>query len=74
MPEFRRRGLGKAMLVHLARLTRERGRLEWSVLDWNEPSIRFYQALGAVAMDDWTVHRVTGDALDRLAAGGPENG
>jgi len=75
-PAFRGRGMGKAMLVHLAKLARERGcgRLEWSVLDWNEPSIRFYEALGAVAMDDWTVHRVTGEALDRLAAGGPEIG
>jgi GNAT superfamily N-acetyltransferase len=75
-PAFRGRGMGKAMLVHLAKLARERGcgRLEWSVLDWNEPSIRFYESLGAVAMDDWTVHRVTGEALDRLAAGVPENG
>jgi GNAT superfamily N-acetyltransferase len=75
-PRFRGRGMGKAMLVRLARLARERGcgRLEWSVLDWNEPSIRFYESLGAVAMNDWTVHRVTGEALDRLAAGGPEKG
>jgi len=75
-PAFRGRGMGKAMLVHLAKLARERGcgRLEWSVLDWNEPSIRFYESLGAVAMDDWTVHRVTGEALDRLAAGVPESG
>ena len=75
-PAFRRRGTGKAMLVHLAKLARERGcgRLEWSVLDWNEPSIRFYQSLGAVAMDDWTVHRVAGEALDRLAVAGSENG
>lgn len=75
-PAFRGRGMGKAMVVHLAKLAKERGcgRLEWSVLDWNEPSIRFYESLGAVAMDDWTVHRVTGEALDRLAAGGPESG
>jgi GNAT superfamily N-acetyltransferase len=75
-PAFRGRGMGKAMLVHLAKLARERGcgRLEWSVLDWNEPSIRFYASLGAVAMNDWTVHRVTGEALDRLAAGVPESG
>jgi GNAT superfamily N-acetyltransferase len=73
---FRGRGMGKAMLVHLARLAKERGcgRLEWSVLDWNEPSIKFYESLGAVAMDDWTVHRVTGEALDRLAVARPENG
>ena len=65
-------GLGRAMLVHLAKLAKERGcgRLEWSVLDWNEPSIGFYKALGAVAMDEWTVYRVTGEALDGLAAGG----
>jgi GNAT superfamily N-acetyltransferase len=75
-PAFRGRGAGKGMLVHLAKLAKERGcgRLEWSVLDWNEPSIRFYESLGAVAMDDWTVHRVTGEALDRLAAAGQENG
>jgi GNAT superfamily N-acetyltransferase len=75
-PAFRGRGMGKAMLVHLAKLAKERGcgRLEWSVLDWNEPSIRFYASLGAVAMNDWTVHRVTGEALDRLAAGVRESG
>jgi GNAT superfamily N-acetyltransferase len=74
-PAFRGRGGGKRMLMHLANLGRERGcgRLEWSVLDWNEPSIRFYESLGAVAMDDWTVHRVAGEALDRLAAAGQEN-
>jgi GNAT superfamily N-acetyltransferase len=68
-PRFRRSGIGKSMLAHLARLARERGcgRVEWSVLDWNEPSIRFYESLGAVAMDDWTVHRMTGEALERLA-------
>lgn len=68
-PRFRRTGIGKAMLAHLASLAKERGcgRLEWSVLDWNEPSIRFYESLGAVAMDDWTVHRVSGRALERLA-------
>lgn len=70
-PEYRGQGMGKAMLARLARLAKERGcgRLEWSVLDWNEPSIRFYEALGAVAMDDWTVYRVTGTALDDLASG-----
>jgi RimJ/RimL family protein N-acetyltransferase len=59
--------------VRLARLAVERGcgRLEWSVLDWNEPSIRFYRSLGAVPMDEWTVQRVAGDALARLAAGEP---
>jgi len=72
-PRFRRSGIGKSMLAHLARLARERGcgRLEWSVLDWNEPSIRFYESLGAVAMDGWTVHRMAGEALDRLADARP---
>ena len=70
-PDFRGRGFGKAMLSHLARLAQARGcgRFEWSVLDWNEPAIRFYTNLGAVAMSDWTVYRVTGAALARLAAG-----
>jgi GNAT superfamily N-acetyltransferase len=67
--EHRGKGYGKALLAHLAKLTRERncGRLEWSVLDWNEPSIRFYKSLGAVPMDEWTIYRVTGEALDTLA-------
>jgi GNAT superfamily N-acetyltransferase len=67
--EHRGKGFGKALLIHLARLTKERncGRLEWAVLDWNEPSINFYKALGAAPLDDWTVFRVTGDALDKLA-------
>ena len=68
-PEFRSRGIGKALLVHLARrAVREGcGRFEWWVLDWNEPSIAFYTSLGAQPMDDWTVFRVTGEALQRLA-------
>ena len=68
-PEYRGKGLGKALLIHIARLAKERncGRLEWSVLDWNEPAIRFYKNLGARAMEDWTVYRVNGEALDRLA-------
>ncbi|MBA3423074.1 MAG: GNAT family N-acetyltransferase [Rubrobacteraceae bacterium] len=68
-PEFRGLGLGKAMLARLARLAKERGcgRLEWWVLDWNEPAIKFYESLGAVAMNDWTVYRVTGEALEELA-------
>lgn len=66
---FRGRGFGRAHLTHLARLARERGcgRFEWSVLDWNEPAIRFYRNLGAVPMEDWTIFRVTGEALDDLA-------
>ena len=69
-PEFRGSGLGRSLLAYLARLTTERrcGRLEWSVLDWNKPAIGFYKKLGADVMSDWTVYRLTGDALDRLAA------
>jgi GNAT superfamily N-acetyltransferase len=68
-PAARGAGLGKALLAELARLAVERGcaRFEWSVLDWNTPSIGFYQALGARAMDDWTVMRVDGAALTALA-------
>ena len=68
-PEFRGRGIGKRLLQHLAALAVERkcGRLEWSVLDWNTDAIRFYESLGAKAMDEWTVYRVTGPALARLA-------
>lgn len=68
-PEFRGRGIGKQLLQHLAALAVERkcGRLEWSVLDWNKDAIRFYESLGAKAMDEWTVYRVTGEALTRLA-------
>ncbi|GGK46456.1 GNAT family N-acetyltransferase [Salinarimonas ramus] len=65
----RGRGIGKALLARLAARCREEGlaRLEWWVLDWNAPSIAFYRALGAIPMDEWTVMRVTGDALERLA-------
>lgn len=68
--QARGRGIGKAILVHLAQLAKQRGcgRLEWWVLDWNESAIRFYKSLGAVPMDEWTVYRVTGEGLDRLAA------
>ena len=67
-PHARGRGLGKALLTALARIAVERrcGRMEWSVLDWNEPSIRFYQSLGAVPLDEWTGYRLTGDSLQRL--------
>jgi GNAT superfamily N-acetyltransferase len=70
MPEARGAGLGKALLVELARLAVERdcARLEWWVLDWNEPSIGFYKSLGARPMDEWTVMRVDGDALTALAS------
>lgn len=68
-PEYRGHGYGKALLAELARLAVERGcaRLEWSVLDWNEPSIAFYRGLGAVAMDEWTTYRLSGEALAALA-------
>ena len=69
-PSVRSKGIGKVMLAYLARLATERGcgRLEWWVLDWNERAIRFYQSIGATPMDDWTVFRVAGEALDKLAA------
>jgi GNAT superfamily N-acetyltransferase len=71
-PEFRRNGYGRAMLGHLARLAVERGcgRFEWSVLDWNEPAIRFYQSLGATVLADWRITRVTGAPLAALAVHG----
>lgn len=67
-PQARGLGYGKALLTELARITVERGytRLEWSVLNWNEPAIGFYKALGAVPMDEWTVYRLTGEALAEL--------
>lgn len=66
---MRGRGIGKALLARLAAVAVEKrcGRMEWSVLDWNEPSIAFYKALGAVAMDEWTVYRLTGEPLQALA-------
>ena len=69
-PTHRGRGIGLALLRHLAGLAvaRGHGRFEWSVLDWNEPAIRFYQSHGAVPLADWTRFRVTGDALHALAA------
>src|SRR5499427_3493645 len=65
----RGKGFGKALLIYLAKLAKRRncGRLEWSVLDWNEPSIKFYKSLGARSMDEWNVFRLTGETLDRLA-------
>ncbi len=69
LPEYRGRGFGKAMLVHLARTAVEEdcGRFEWAVLDWNEPALKFYESLGAEKLDDWIIHRVTGEALQKLA-------
>jgi GNAT superfamily N-acetyltransferase len=69
-PEYRGRGLGKALLATAAKIAVARGcgRLEWSVLDWNAPAIGFYRSLGAQPLEDWTVYRITGAALKRLAA------
>ncbi|MEO8669662.1 MAG: GNAT family N-acetyltransferase [Tahibacter sp.] len=68
-PAFRGHGYGRMLMVFLAQIALERGcgRFEWWVLDWNRPSIDFYRGLGAVAMDEWTVQRVSGDALNALA-------
>jgi GNAT superfamily N-acetyltransferase len=72
-PEHRGAGLGKALLLALARLAVERGcgRMEWAVLDWNEPAIGFYRSLGARPMDEWTVFRLDADALARLTSRDP---
>ena len=69
-PAARGKGLGKALLVAVARVAVERGcpRLEWNVLDWNEPALRFYRSLGAEPLSEWTVHRVSGQALAKLAS------
>ena len=69
IPEYRNHGLGKGLLRHLAALALERGcgRFEWWVLDWNAPAIEFYRRQGAVPMEEWTVFRLTGDALRNLA-------
>lgn len=71
MPEHRGKGCGKALLRRLAQITMERGcgRLEWACLDWNKPSIDFYLSLDAAPMDQWTVYRLTGDTLRRMAEG-----
>lgn len=68
-PDFRSKGVGKALLRHLARRCVAEGlpRLEWWVLDWNEQALRFYRSIGAMPMDEWTVQRVTGDNLSKLA-------
>lgn len=75
-PEARGRGVGKQLLAYLARTAVERrcARLEWAVLDWNEPSIGFYRSLGAVPMDEWTTFRLTDDALALLAGSAPADG
>lgn len=69
LPEYRGRGYGKATLKRLAKIAVSRGcgRLEWSCLDWNQPSIDFYLSLGATSIDEWTVYRITGDILTEMA-------
>lgn len=69
-PVYRGMGIGKALLQHLAGIACQRGygRLEWAVLDWNEPAIGFYEQMGAMAMDDWTTYRVSGEGLQLMAA------
>lgn len=68
-PALRGRGIGRALLLHLARIANAEGcgRMEWTVLDWNKPAIDFYRSLGSVPMDEWTVHRLSGEALRRHA-------
>jgi GNAT superfamily N-acetyltransferase len=68
-PELRRRGVGQALFRRLAQIASERGcgRFEWSALDWNTPAIQFYESMGAKAMSEWTVYRLTGEALQRAA-------
>ena len=68
-PEMRGKGYGRALLVDLAKIARERGcgRMEWAVLDWNDPAIQFYHKLGAKPMDEWTVFRLTRDGIAKLA-------
>ncbi len=69
LPEWRGRGVGRALMGHLARVAvaRDCGRMEWAVLNWNDPAIRFYRTIGAQAMDGWTVYRLAGGALTKLA-------
>ncbi|NJK77177.1 MAG: GNAT family N-acetyltransferase, partial [Microcoleus sp. SU_5_6] len=71
LPEFRGRGIGKSLIVYLAKLAVERdcGRLEWSVLDWNELAIGFYKRMGADVLPDWRICRVAGESLAGLASG-----
>lgn len=71
LPELRGHGIGRALLAELARIALQRGcgRMEWAVLDWNEPALRFYRSIGARVLDDWKIERMTGAALERLAGG-----
>ena len=67
-PDFRGRGVGRALLTHVGKIAKDRGcgRFEWEVLDWNSPAIGFYKSLGAVPMDEWTKYRIAGEALDKF--------
>jgi GNAT superfamily N-acetyltransferase len=73
VPEARGKGIGKKLLAYLARLTKERdyGRLDWAVLDWNKPSIDFYESIGAKPLSDWIVYRLQGEALQKMAERAP---
>ncbi len=73
-PEFRGRGIGKALMMNIARIAIEKGytRFQWQVLDWNTPSIDFYESIGAVHMKEWYTYRLTGEALHKLAAIGED--
>ncbi len=75
-PRFRQRGIGKALLIHLARVAVEKGcgRYQWQVLDWNTPAIKFYESLGAKVMKEWLTMRVSGDGLGRLGEQGSNQG
>jgi GNAT superfamily N-acetyltransferase len=68
-PEVRGKGYGRALLIHLAKIARERscGRMEWAVLDWNEPAIQFYEKIGARPLDEWKIFRLTRDGIAKLA-------
>lgn len=74
LPKFRKKGVGKALFTYLARLAVERkcGRLEWAVLDWNEPAMKFYESMGAVCLSDWRIFRLAGEALARRGAAAAE--
>lgn len=74
-PKRRGCGYGRALLVHLAKIARDRncGRMEWAVLTWNDPAIQFYKRLGAAPLEEWRVFRLTKDGIDKLAAEQPEN-
>lgn len=76
LPPWRGHGFGRQLLAHLARIAVERGcgRMEWTVLDWNESAQGFYRSLGAQAKEGWKIYRVTGDALEKLASGDAESG